>query len=154
MGYELICVIRTTDQAWCWGTNADAQVGDGGFDTTISPRRVERGAGFLPTASVIAAGVGMACAVAGADDHVFCWGSNGEGEAGTGADPRRLTSATKMKRANGQPVAAIAVSAGDSLTCVLRTDRVVMCTGYGEYGGIGNGTQDSTNVLTKVLFPS
>ena len=88
-GATVVCGLESeTGRAYCWGANADGQLGDG----TTSPR-------LLPTAlagdalqfSSIDAGPHMACAVEAITDAAYCWGRNFNGSLGDGTRNDRRT---------------------------------------------------------------
>jgi alpha-tubulin suppressor-like RCC1 family protein len=153
VGQDHVCMIRADGVARCWGANGNAEIGDGTTENRLTPTEVRRGAGALTTTSVISAGHFHSCAAAGSAKHVFCWGQNGSGQGGNGTEDDPSLTAIAMKRGNGGSIAAIAIAAGDSVTCVLRPDRAVFCTGYGSDGTIGDGQATSVTVATRVAFP-
>jgi hypothetical protein len=91
-GEAHVCARTGGGAVWCWGSNANGQVGDG---TTIDrnvPVRVER----LPECMGLAAGGDFTCALV-RDGSVQCWGDNAWGQLG-GTDPR------ESHRTDPQPV--------------------------------------------------
>lgn len=131
------CAVEATGLAYCWGSNADGQLGQPSetLAQTLLPRRVPR----LTDATHVAVGQRHACAILGAGD-VSCWGANDAGQLGTGSrDP-----------ASGvQAVAAISdaveIEAGGDTTCVRRSGGGVWCWGAlradGETGGSASPTR-------------
>jgi alpha-tubulin suppressor-like RCC1 family protein len=76
------CAIAIDGGAYCWGFNAEGQLGDG--STTESPRPVAVKGGLKFVS--ISAGRGHTCAVT-VDDAVWCWGARLADGVGTGAKP-------------------------------------------------------------------
>lgn len=70
-GLTFACVLSEADEVWCWGTNAEGQLGDGTTETRSEPGKV---VGLPGPAVQIAAGSNHACARM-ADGAIFCWGS-------------------------------------------------------------------------------
>jgi alpha-tubulin suppressor-like RCC1 family protein len=73
------CGVTTTNQAWCWGYNADGELGDGSFTDRLTPHLVAGGlalnqvsSGSFHTCARTTAGVG------------YCWGRNLNGQLGNG----------------------------------------------------------------------
>ena len=75
-GYGTICAIVTGGAVYCWGYNANSEVGNGGTSTVTTPFQV-----IASGATQVAIGdLGTTCAlVSGA---VYCWGKNSHGEVG------------------------------------------------------------------------
>jgi alpha-tubulin suppressor-like RCC1 family protein len=71
------CGVTPTNQAWCWGWNADGQLGDGSRTDRLTPHLVAGGfafnqvsSGYYHTCARTTAGVG------------YCWGASFYGELG------------------------------------------------------------------------
>lgn len=74
------CAIATDGAAWCWGFNADGQLGNGSTDNSPQPAAVAGGLKFVS----ISAGHFHTCGVT-LDDEVWCWGGGRFDGLGTGA---------------------------------------------------------------------
>lgn len=113
------------------------------------------GAAFAPRAASasdggsVSAGVGHTCSVQ-SDATVLCWGSNSDGQLGTGSgDPGPVV--TPVTVAGLQD--AVAVAAGDRFSCALRTSGRVACWGLGTSGQLGNGAPVSSRVPIDIPQP-
>jgi alpha-tubulin suppressor-like RCC1 family protein len=138
-GAAFSCARKTDDTVWCWGYNADGQLGDG---TRVDrPMPVQVAALGTNVASVAAGS--HSCAVK-TDGTVWCWGYNGRGELGDGT----TTSASTPVQVNGLPK-SVSVSVGRAFTCAWDFDHSLpWCWGYGANGRLGNGA--TSNSLTPV----
>ena len=72
---------------YCWGGNADGQLGDG---STVERHTAVLVANITTATSVSARHGDHTCATL-ADGTVQCWGSNGNGQLGDGTTTNRLT---------------------------------------------------------------
>jgi alpha-tubulin suppressor-like RCC1 family protein len=89
-GYQHTCAVATSGALYCWGNDDSNQLGDGGAVTSCMnvnasrcspvPIQVAVPAHFVD----VSAGEFHSCAV-GADSLAYCWGSNSNGQTGTGA---------------------------------------------------------------------
>jgi len=141
-GYHT-CALLGDGTMWCWGRNADGQLGDGTAGpqcvyTTgrCSPTPVRVGGITSPAA--ITAGGYHTCALLG-DGTVWCWGRNGSGQLGDGT----TTNSSSPVRAGGI-TGAVAVSGAFSHTCAVLGDGTVQCWGDNSEGQLGDGTVTSS----------
>jgi len=137
-GYHT-CALLGEGTMWCWGRNADGQLGDGTAGTqcaqttglcSSTPVR----AGGITNPAAITAGGYHTCALLG-DGTAQCWGRNGQGQLGDGT----ITNSSSPVRAGGIS-GAVAVSGGFSHTCAVLSDGTVQCWGENVEGQLGDGT--------------
>jgi hypothetical protein len=81
------CAVRAGGTAFCWGRDNLGQLGNGTYDPAGNadsnvPVRVVLNE---PVTTKIAAGGYHSCAIVAADSTVACWGSNSDGQLGTGS---------------------------------------------------------------------
>lgn len=77
-GVAHTCALTPAGGAFCWGWNANGQVGDGSVTDRHVPTAVSGGLTF----DVIGAGGSYSCGMRG--NAVWCWGSNAVGQLGNG----------------------------------------------------------------------
>ena len=85
---------------------------------------------------------------------VKCWGHNGYGQLGDGTTV--VNSNVPVDVMDGSTLLAnvSAISGGGYHTCALTSSGGVKCWGYNEYGELGDGTNNHSNVPVDVLnFP-
>jgi alpha-tubulin suppressor-like RCC1 family protein len=81
------CAEVTGNQVYCWGVNEQGQFGNGTTKlTNVRPVLAAGGRRFVQ----VSAGGGHTCGVNGSA-AAFCWGSNSDGELGTGNRTRSTT---------------------------------------------------------------
>ena len=119
---------------WCWGAFASAA------DT---PTRLGTGSDWTE----ISAGSFHLCGLRGAGE-VWCLGSNGAGQLGTGDTTARAvpTPVTGL----GGPAMRVSASAGGSFTCAVRVDGTLWCWGANADGQLGVGDTSPRSVPTQV----
>jgi alpha-tubulin suppressor-like RCC1 family protein len=152
-GGDDCCALRHQGALVCWGSNQDGNVGVSGTGTAAvtSPSAVAAGSTFLQVAVAAA----HSCAIR-SDGALLCWGSNADGELGTGDS--QATQRTPIQVGDGNDWFRIAV--GQQHTCGLRGMGTLWCWGSNAEGQIGiggegpDGVQQVTNIPTGVLESS
>jgi alpha-tubulin suppressor-like RCC1 family protein len=129
-GTSHTCGIRTSSRfLFCWGSDADGQLGNGADGGTDVPVQITGAANW----NAVSAGTSHTCAIR--NSGLLCWGSDADGQIGNGGDgspasPQPITSATDWK----------SVSVGDSHSCAIRSTGKLYCWGSDTEGQIGNGS--------------
>jgi alpha-tubulin suppressor-like RCC1 family protein len=131
-GASHTCAVRTDHTLWCWGGDAQGQIGDGAATAGnhVLPTRV----GTRSDWSAVSSGYQHTCGVR-TDHTLWCWGSDGDGQLGDGETiggqlaPHRVGSRTDWS----------SVSSGNRHTCGIRTDHSLWCWGGDGYEQLGDG---------------
>ena len=140
------CGLTTDGAVYCWGSDAQGQLGDGTTTSSSTPVQVA-GSGAAPL---------VFTSVRGGDIHtcgvtmvgaIYCWGFNGNGELGDGTTTNRATP-VQVAGSGTATLIFTAVTAGEGHSCGLTVDHAVYCWGYGSDGELGNGTRN--NHLTPI----
>lgn len=120
---------RTEDsRAFCWGYNANGQIGKGGSnDNSISPTLVN---GLRDVVEVDAGGSHTCARLS--SGRVSCWGANSYGQLGDGTTTQRalFVSVSGM-------FTAVRLSLGGNHTCAQLGDGTLGCWGENGYGQLG-----------------
>ncbi|CAN5389465.1 hypothetical protein BH09GEM1_BH09GEM1_38900 [soil metagenome] len=126
------CRLNSSGAAYCWGGNAQGQVGDGTITNRNVPVPVAGGLTFT------ALGTGMQgshnCALA-SGGSAYCWGANSAGQLGNGTQTN-----------SNLPVAVVgglvfkSLSAGVFSTCGITISNALYCWGWGSYSFRGDST--------------
>lgn len=149
-GDDFTCALTKNGNVFCWGYDANGQLGDGESDGGAPPPH-DGGTPFpnetavpvavtgLSNVTAIAAGANSACAVASGD--VWCWG----GELATNA-----AQYVPVHQATLHGVTSLAVGSGTACAVVAGS---VYCWGNGAGGELGNGTlpQNPTDTPVEVV---
>jgi alpha-tubulin suppressor-like RCC1 family protein len=90
-GWGATCVLDSTGAAYCWGLDANGQLGDGSTTDSSVPVAVDTsGALAGKTLTQIAAGQAATCVLDSAG-AAYCWGWNGDGGLGDGSAAAQST---------------------------------------------------------------
>jgi alpha-tubulin suppressor-like RCC1 family protein len=143
------CVVAGDDnQVWCWGNNAQAQLGREP-STFGNPALVADGS--LSGATDLAGGGFHSCAVVD-DGEVRCWGLRTSGQVGTGstsATPLQIPGAVVLDDFSTHLSGIADVSAGEAHTCARATSGAVYCWGRNSSGELGTGSSGSPNPVAE-----
>jgi alpha-tubulin suppressor-like RCC1 family protein len=121
-------------EAYCWGRNAEGQLGDGTATTRATPTLVAGGIAW----SSINAGTYDTCGIAITGD-AYCWGANSTGSLGDGTlDRQHLTPSLVQGGLHFKSIAANGAS-----TCALAQSGTPYCWGRLDYS-IDGGASVST----------
>lgn len=126
---EHACALTAGGTAYCWGSNADGQLGDGTTTHRLAPVRVVGEHNFTS----IVAGGRHSCAL-DRSGVVYCWGGMGAGDLGSQSRNAR-TVPTPVRDAP----AFSAIVAGENHTCGLAAGQA-HCWGTNESGQLGTGS--------------
>jgi alpha-tubulin suppressor-like RCC1 family protein len=139
---QYACGVTPAGEAYCWGNNANGQLGAPSVSATSTPVAVTGGLSFRS----LSTGFGLACGVT-TGSAVYCWGMNKDGQLGAVVP----NGSTKPVRSAGTLLAAevsaanVATGAG-SFACAISADRLTtQCWGKNDKGQLGNGTTGVAN---------
>jgi alpha-tubulin suppressor-like RCC1 family protein len=136
------CEVTSTGGVKCWGLNSHGELGDGTTKSSSVPVAV---VGLRSKVSAVSVGLGYTCAVTSAG-AVRCWGFNGHGELGDGTTRSSAVPVGVVGLGSG----AVGVSAGWSHTCAVTRAGAARCWGQNAFGGLGDGTTESSAVPVAV----
>lgn len=141
VGTKHSCAAKEDGTVWCWGDNADGQLGVAptAVRSTAEPIQVQS----VATVSAVAAGEQHSCAL-GQDGKVRCWGSNEAGQLGAAGGSS--LSAVEVEGVTD----AVQLSAGENHTCALLSGGTVRCWGRNLYGQLGDGSDLDRNSSVEV----
>ncbi len=129
LGADHSCAIAD-GSLYCWGDNANGQLGLGDRTPRYAPTAVT-----LPAAPVRVSALSVHTCVLLADGTVACFGHNTELQTGSGEASEDVLAPTRVAGITD----AVDVAAGSGHTCALRSDGTVWCWGGGSLGRLGLG---------------
>jgi alpha-tubulin suppressor-like RCC1 family protein len=127
------CATRSDGTAWCWGRNAEGQLGDASTTPRLVPTQLS-GTDW----ALVTAGDSHSCGLH-RDRTLACWGLGTQGQ---------LTGSSSVSSPQSVAGTWSAVDAGGFFTCGLKTDRTRWCWGQNVNGGLGDGTDTGRTVPT------
>ncbi len=139
------------NQVWCWGNDSVGQLGDGG-QGSINPTPVQ--AVNLVDPFGLTAGGQTACAITfnsasgGSGGNVQCWGSNSNGQLGTGSNSPASTGTPQQVVGL---TAGLTVSMGSNSGCALgMAASVPVCWGANGSGQLGDNSTTGSNLPVPI----
>ena len=158
------CAVSNAGNAYCWGSDGNGRLGDGGTTEKSVPQRVHKGEAasgdfdtdWLANVKSISAGGYHTCAVSNAG-NAYCWGEGGNGRLGDGGTTEKLVPQRvhKGEAASGDfdtdwLANVKSISAGDYHTCAVSNAGNAYCWGYALYGQLGDGQAETKSVPQRV----
>jgi alpha-tubulin suppressor-like RCC1 family protein len=139
-GHFHTCGLTAEGVAYCWGHDAEGELGDGGgWQDTQSPSPVD-----ISTLSgnkvfvLLTGGDSHTCGLT-ADGVAYCWGFNSSGQLGNGAEPGTQSPSSVDTSTIPAKKAFVRLAIGGYHTCGLTAQGVAYCWGDDNYGQLGNG---------------
>ena len=120
--YDFACALDGASVPWCWGWNANGQLGDGTQIDRTTPVRVVAAPALAELS--LGANVGSYCGRAN-DGSVVCWGL---GSGGLNA-VRTIGGQLRFSQFKG----------GETGMCGITSTGYAMCSGSNNWGQLGNG---------------
>ena len=150
------CGLRTTGQAYCWGSDFAGALGRGQlrqFNSAATPSAVSGGRQFAS----LAVGANFACALTAAGT-TYCWGGNEYGQLGDSTDANACSEIGGFGRA--APVAVLggktftSVYAGGFHVCALDADGRAFCWGWNGFGQLAVGPYEGAGAHRSAPAPA
>jgi alpha-tubulin suppressor-like RCC1 family protein len=130
-GFLHSCGVTTAGVAYCWGSDADGQLGNGALTGVfVAPSVVSGGHTF----SSIEAGADHNCALT-TNGQAYCWGADADGQLGDASTTTGATAPSAV--ASGYTFSSLA--AGSLHSCGVTTAGTAYCWGADTDGQLGDG---------------
>lgn len=148
------CGVRADGTAWCWGQNADRELGVGDTNRRSRSAKVKAGSNWrqIDVGPGRITGENHTCGLRGKGE-VWCFGSNATGQLGRAQGAGNFFEGFAPGRV-GNAADWSDVSAGGGSTCGIRKPGTLWCWGSYEFGQLGTGqSSPSTPALDYVSYP-
>jgi alpha-tubulin suppressor-like RCC1 family protein len=142
-GQWFSCALTTGGSVYCWGDDANGQLGIGTASPT--PFSTPQLIGGFSGATMIAAGQDHACALTSAG-AMYCWGNNQQYQLGDGSQTQHPSPNLVSTLVSG----VTQITAGGYHTCAL-VNSGVKCWGFNSFGQLGNGTTSYSKSPANVI---
>jgi alpha-tubulin suppressor-like RCC1 family protein len=144
VGASHSCARRSDAQVWCWGSNSANQLGRTSVGSSTPAPVLANDDSPLAAVNAIAAGAEHSCAIVGANNTLYCWGSNVGGQLGNNTTNPRTRAAAVLSAPGGPVFSGVGnVATGMASSCALLVTGLftgeVRCWGGNVGGELGSG---------------
>jgi alpha-tubulin suppressor-like RCC1 family protein len=125
--YGHTCAIKTDNTLWCWGENAQSQLGDNTTTSSNVPIQISAD----PVWVSVKAGNKYTCAQK-SNKNIYCWGDNSAGQTGAGATPSptsTVTAPTILDEPSTTKTTWLDYDLGQQSACAITTGNQLRCWG-------------------------
>ncbi|MBK8480087.1 MAG: PQQ-binding-like beta-propeller repeat protein [Proteobacteria bacterium] len=147
--YAHTCARLTNGRLFCWGSNANGQLGNGTTVRRLTPLRITAVGNSVAEVAVghyyNVYDSGHTCARRN-DGSVACWGDNSAGQLGDGTTMQRLWPV----EVTALGTTATQISTRGRHSCALRNDGSLWCWGSNWTGQLGDGTGSNQLLPVRV----
>lgn len=140
-GLTHTCGRRASGRLYCWGSDINGGLGNGGGTNTSQYAPVEVRGGATDWRSVFAGGY-VSCATK-VNGRLYCWGYDAYGQVGTGVADALDNSAPTLVA--GAATDWKTATIGNLHVCARKLTSRIFCWGYGFFGQRGDGVSGNNN---------
>jgi alpha-tubulin suppressor-like RCC1 family protein len=148
LGEGFSCALTDDGAVFCWGRNANGQLGVAGGANAAGPKRIDG----LPdgvTFTNLSAGSRHVCGT-GSDGVAYCWGMNRFGQAGVSPTEEPVVETPQAVPFPADAGSVASVSSGRWHTCATTENGTAYCWGHNRFGQLGNSTQENSSAPVTV----
>ena len=154
-GYYFTCVLSSAGSVYCWGRNAEGELGNGTTSSSSSPVAVST-AGALAgiTVTQITSNAGQSECALSSSGAAYCWGYNSNGQLGNNTVSNSSVPVAVSTSGVLSGVTLTQVSSGTNSTCALSSIGAAYCWGGNSNGQLGNNLTTASPVPVAVTTPA
>ncbi len=145
--YSSVSAITENGDLYCWGYNGYGEAGNGTTENQLTPVKVLSGVKSVTYSYTSSYTSYFSVSAITENGDLYCWGYNGNGEAGNGTTENQLT---PVKVLSGVKSVTYSYPASFSVSAITENGDLY-CWGNNEYGQVGNGTTNKQLTPVKVL---
>jgi alpha-tubulin suppressor-like RCC1 family protein len=149
LGTSFACALGSAGAAFCWGLDANGQLGNNSTTQSLVPVAVGATATGSPLAEVTA-GTSFACAV-DITGTAYCWGLDANGQLGNNSTTQSLVPVAVYTGGVLAGASLFQIDSGNTFTCTQATTGAFYCWGLNTTGDLGNGSTTQSIVPVVVL---
>jgi alpha-tubulin suppressor-like RCC1 family protein len=147
-----VCAIDNTGKAYCWGLNANGQLGNGSTTQSLVPVAVST-TGVLSgkTLTRISTGAAFSCGLDNTGKG-YCWGLDTSGQLGDGPPDSQTTTPVAVSTTGvlaGKTLTEL--ETGATFACALDSAGLAYCWGANGTGQLGNNSTTNSDVPVAVV---
>jgi len=148
---DYACAINSDGKAYCWGYGSNGQLGNGETENSNVPIPVDT-SGVLSNKKLVAIDAMRSVCTLDDEGKAYCWGYGESGQLGDGEVYDWPSSIPVAVDTGGvlKDKELVDIITGGYSTCALDNEGKVYCWGSGEYGQLGNGSDEKSPVPVTV----
>ena len=150
-GYYFTCALSSTGSVYCWGRNAEGELGNGTTTASGTPVAVST-SGVLAGISItqITSDASLSECALGSNGAAYCWGMNSNGQLGNNTVSNSSVPVAVSTSGVLSGVTLTQVSSGTNSTCALSSAGAAYCWGGNTNGQLGNNSTANSPVPVAV----
>ena len=149
------CVVMSDNNVWCWGRNANGELGNNATAPSTVPVQVNFASITIPngvTVDQVSCSDGRrkqgSTCIRLSNGTVYCWGANARGELGDGGTVQRLTPSLAVNTTALGTAKIVQLASSQWAKCGRTDGGSVWCWGENKNGIVGINAGMASNVLT------
>jgi alpha-tubulin suppressor-like RCC1 family protein len=147
--YQHSLALKSDGTVWAWGGNDNGELGNASTTSSTTPVQVN---GLIGMIAIASGADSSHCMALKSDGTVWAWGTNIDGELGTGTTFKNSAVPVQVKDRTGSSnlTKIKGIATGNSFSLAIASDGTVWGWGYNTSGQLGDGTTDRRTLPVQV----